>query len=146
LLALLLKEKTLAEESRDASRLQLISDAVKCVNTIHSSYVYTINSKRRQEEMKQSVIAERKLKIQSKPKADEVLKLMSEGWELGYHQGCSRSSKDRYWLQLGGLQRGGESKDVHASTVAKLINAGKIYSDNTSGLAKPKRFFLTLEK
>jgi hypothetical protein len=46
--------------------------------------------------------------------ADEVLTLLNEGWELG----CSVG---RTWMQKGGLCRGGESRNVHGTTVNSMI-------------------------
>jgi len=46
----------------------------------------------------------------------KVLRLMASGWELGK----DNSMIGRWWMQEGGLGRGGEAKDVHARTPYNL--------------------------
>lgn len=48
---------------------------------------------------------------------EEIVRLMKKGWELGLSTGWSC----RYWLQKGGLCRGGESRNCHASTVTSMM-------------------------
>lgn len=45
---------------------------------------------------------------------DEILRLMREGWELGW---ASRTrGPSAYWLQRPGLMRGGDIRKVHRAT------------------------------
>lgn len=52
----------------------------------------------------------------------EVLRLMSEGWELGSTGGF----KPSWWLQEGGIGRGGKTKDVRSTTHLSLLGLGLI--------------------
>lgn len=56
---------------------------------------------------------------------EKILKLMSEGWELGLSFGV-RSYRGRAWLQKGGIGYGGETIDIHGATFKKLDASGKI--------------------
>lgn len=50
---------------------------------------------------------------------EEVLRLLESGaWELGYSDGIR--SDGRYWMQKGGLSKGGETRGVRSSTVRAL--------------------------
>lgn len=61
------------------------------------------------------------------PKLIEILKLMNDGWELGFHEGVSSMG---FWIQKNGLGHGGESKQIHGRTnVYKLKIAGLIDND-----------------
>ena len=51
-----------------------------------------------------------------------ILNLMANNWELGKHYGVNT----RYWIQQGGLGRGGKSENLKGSTVRKLLYAGLI--------------------
>lgn len=56
---------------------------------------------------------------------DEVVALIRDGaWELGYGDGTR--SDGSYWIQQGGLTKGGKSKTVRRSTVAALQRRGLI--------------------
>lgn len=71
-----------------------------------------------------------------------VLERMRNGWELGYSRGCRATG--RYWLQHGGLGRGGTSEDVLTGTVDALLRRHLIMSDRTQDMfATPRRFVLT---
>lgn len=51
---------------------------------------------------------------------NEVIALLDSGeWELGYADGTR--SDGRYWIQHGGLSRGGETRDVRSSTFDALL-------------------------
>lgn len=52
----------------------------------------------------------------------EVLRLMADGWELGSTGGF----EPRYWLQKGGLGKGGETKDIRSTTYLSLLGLGLI--------------------
>lgn len=55
----------------------------------------------------------------------EVVALIRNGeWELGYGDGTR--SDGRYWIQRGGLSKGGESKTVTLSTMKALEKRGLI--------------------
>ena len=69
-----------------------------------------------------------------------VHNLMLDGWQLGFSSG-------RWWLQKGGLGKGGEAKDVHATTAWKMRKEKRIKAANTENtpwyrtdyvLAEPK--------
>jgi hypothetical protein len=51
-------------------------------------------------------------------KVEEIITLMKEDWELGFSSGGVENG--RYWLQKGGLCRGGDTIDVHSKTIDKL--------------------------
>jgi hypothetical protein len=51
-------------------------------------------------------------------KAEEIIKLMKQDWELGHSSGGM--TRGRYWLQKGGLCKGGDTIDVHSKTLDKL--------------------------
>lgn len=53
----------------------------------------------------------------------EVLRLMNSGWELAKGGGARDI---RFWLQKGGTGRGGESKNISASTWIALCNRGLV--------------------
>jgi len=55
----------------------------------------------------------------------EVLRLMSEGWELGRSHGFDGDRP--WWMQKGGLGRGGDSKKVNSNTTFSLYKKGLIY-------------------
>lgn len=55
----------------------------------------------------------------------EIVKLMSEGWQLGSTNGI----EVRTWLQKGGCGKGGESKNVNATSVNALLFRGIIIVD-----------------
>ena len=55
----------------------------------------------------------------------EVVKLLESGeWELGY--GSGSRDDGRYWIQRGGLTKGGESRGVRVSTMDALERRGLI--------------------
>lgn len=56
----------------------------------------------------------------------EILRLMREGWELGFSTTLSISSNGRARLQKGGLCCGGDVVRVHNSTLRSLIRKGLI--------------------
>ena len=56
---------------------------------------------------------------------EKILRLMSQGWQLGLSFGFRRS-RARAWIQLGGIGRGGDTIDIHMSTFKKLDESGKI--------------------
>ncbi len=51
-----------------------------------------------------------------------VLDLMGDGWELGKYYGVNTS----YWIQRGGLERGGRAENLRGGTVRSLLKAGLI--------------------
>lgn len=56
---------------------------------------------------------------------DKVIELLRSGeWELGYASGSRADG--RYWMQKGGLSKGGETKNVRSSTMAALERRGLI--------------------
>ncbi len=57
-------------------------------------------------------------------KADEIVHRLRHGWELGYGNGSRGPGS--FWIQKGGLCKGGESINVHAATAFKLIKAGMV--------------------
>lgn len=59
-------------------------------------------------------------------KQAEVIKLMSEGWELGHNKSDIRGYSNT-WLQKDGLGRGGETKEVHFNTFQALLSKKLIY-------------------
>lgn len=65
-----------------------------------------------------------KAKALSKVQAEVLALLQSGEWELG--ESVARLSGSRYWLQKGGVGRGGESREVRWSTAKALIDAGLI--------------------
>lgn len=53
----------------------------------------------------------------------EILDLLRSGeWELGYSIGIR--SDGRYWMQEGGLMRGGNTRKVRANTLRALVRRG----------------------
>ena len=52
----------------------------------------------------------------------EILRLLSEGWELGVDMGIDGS----WWMQRNGLGHGGPSRQVHASSALALRRKGLI--------------------
>jgi len=51
---------------------------------------------------------------------NEVIALLDSGeWELGYGEGTR--SNGHFWLQRGGLTRGGETREVRSSTFEALL-------------------------
>ena len=56
--------------------------------------------------------------------AAEILRLMKEGWELGYGTGFREAGQ--FWLQKNGLCRGGETRNIHASTARSMFEKGLI--------------------
>lgn len=54
----------------------------------------------------------------------EILQLMDDGWEMGWFDGIR--SEGRFAIQRGGLCKGGESKNIHASTAKKMIRLGLV--------------------
>ena len=72
-----------------------------------------------------------------------VRDLMLDGWQLGF----LRDIKNSWWLQKGGLDKGGETKEVHAATGFKMRKENRIRKANTENtpwyrsdyvLAEPK--------
>lgn len=55
-------------------------------------------------------------------KQEEILAFMRDGWELGF----SRGFNSYYWLQKGGLCKGGETKKVRSDTVRSMLIKGSI--------------------
>jgi len=53
-----------------------------------------------------------------------ILRLMANGWELGYSS--SSFAGNYYWIQKGGLGRDGEAKNVHFRTAYSLYKNGLI--------------------
>ena len=51
-----------------------------------------------------------------------VIDALKNGWELGR----SATSEGRWWLQQGGLGRGGKTIDVHTNTALALMKRGLI--------------------
>jgi hypothetical protein len=68
---------------------------------------------------------------------EEVIKHMKVDWELGYGEGIR--CRGNYWLQKGGLCKGGDTIDVHSKTVDKLIAKNLIESYKL----KDDQFWLT---
>ena len=66
------------------------------------------------------------IKKLSKPQ-QEVIDLMRDGWELG----TSMIMDSRSWLQKGGCGRGGDTKEVNASTKHALYVRGLIERKTT---------------
>lgn len=70
----------------------------------------------------------------------EILDLMANGWELGLCHGLA----PRYWLQKGGLGKGGEIKNIRSAVPCKLVDLGLIkgvreeYPFASFALSKPK--------
>lgn len=56
-------------------------------------------------------------------KQKEVIQLMKQGWELGQLNASTPLPK-RYWLQEGGLRKGGKTKNIRETTVYSLIRLG----------------------
>ena len=52
----------------------------------------------------------------------EILRMMATGWELG----LSMTMDGGFWIQKGGLGRGGDSQNVHHGTAGALENRGLI--------------------
>ncbi len=53
----------------------------------------------------------------------DILKRLSEGWELGhFREGCT----GRFAIQNGGICKGGDSERCNASSVESLIKRGII--------------------
>jgi hypothetical protein len=69
----------------------------------------------------------------------EVIDLMRQGWELG----VSTTADGRWWLQKGGLGRGGETNNVNANTAHALLRAGLIRS---AGYSFPTQHYLLTDK
>ena len=60
----------------------------------------------------------------------DVLDKMRSGWELGRSE---RGRDDaRYWMQQGGLGRGGQTQNVSYATVRALLKLGLITSGKWS--------------
>lgn len=58
---------------------------------------------------------------------DEVLALLQSGeWELGHREGIREPGN--YWMQKGGLGKGGETRAVRGGTVNALEKRGLIKS------------------
>lgn len=57
----------------------------------------------------------------------ELLKLMADGWELGK----DATGSSGWWMQKGGLGRGGEAKNVHLTTAHNSYKKGLIKRDDT---------------
>ena len=56
---------------------------------------------------------------------DEVITLIKDGeWELGY--GTGTRDDGRYWIQRGGLSKGGESRMVSSTVVQSLQRRGLV--------------------
>lgn len=51
-----------------------------------------------------------------------VIEALKNGWELGKTHGINR----RWWIQQGGLGRGGKSFDIHANIIEGLKKRGLI--------------------
>lgn len=65
----------------------------------------------------------------------EILRLISDGWELG----SSSAGSTHQWLQKGGLCNGGDMVNVHASSLRSLLRKNLICRN-----PKPeRRFWLT---
>jgi len=61
------------------------------------------------------------------PKLLEILELMNDGWELGFSIGVSKAL---WWIQKGGLGRGGEAKYPHGRIqIRRLSKEGLIAND-----------------
>ncbi len=58
-----------------------------------------------------------------------VRKLMLTGWQLGLSSGGGGSGG--WWIQKGGLGKGGEAKSVHAATAHKMRRENLITAANT---------------
>ena len=56
-----------------------------------------------------------------------VRRLMLDGWHLGFSGGMEGD----WWLQKGGLGKGGESRPVHASTGFKMQQGNLITAVNS---------------
>jgi len=56
-------------------------------------------------------------------KQQQVLNDMKQGWELGY---STSITCQRYWLQFGGIGKGGRDKTVNKATVHALERKGLI--------------------
>jgi len=98
------------------------------------------NTRRRRDEMRQKLEDERKSKIRNKPKKDEILRLMREGWTLCSHPGV-RGSKLHYWLR-----QDGDHKSVHAGSVKALLRAKLIRVKEAGGMASRTTYELTGEQ
>ena len=59
---------------------------------------------------------------------EEVLRLMSKGWELG--RSSSIGDGRQWWMQKGRLGYGGETKSLNARTCWKLYHLGLIEKPN----------------
>jgi hypothetical protein len=68
------------------------------------------------------------LKLTKKQK--EIISLMQNGWELGVQTGrmvrTSLPLSDKYYLQQGGLGKGGKTKRIAYVSFLKLLNSGFI--------------------
>ncbi len=51
----------------------------------------------------------------------EVLRMMANGWELGLN---AYPGGQGYWMQRGGLGRGGPAKGVNSNTASGLLQRG----------------------
>ena len=69
----------------------------------------------------------------------EIIRLMREGWELGFFAPLRSGSNGRARLQKGGLCSGGDVVRVHTSSLRSLIRKGLIRRNT-----KPEgKFWLT---
>ena len=69
-------------------------------------------------------------KIKLSPNQIEVINLMKEGWELGRNCTSGRDIGRQWWMQKGGLGRGGEAKTINSATAWKLYHLGLITKPN----------------
>ncbi len=72
----------------------------------------------------------------------EIVKLLQsdEKWEIGQRTGWGGNT----WMQLGGLGRGGNTKNVSVSTFASLASKGIIdEKKHDSPWEQPRRYQLT---
>lgn len=60
--------------------------------------------------------------MSEKVNKSRALELMAEGWELGVDRSCYGS----FWLQKGGVGRGGETKYMGANTGMALLRSGRL--------------------
>jgi hypothetical protein len=62
---------------------------------------------------------------------NEILRLIQNDWELGWSDGIRDNG--RFWIQRGGLCKGGESRAVHASTARRMIARGWVVLVSRAG-------------
>jgi len=74
------------------------------------------------------------------PKLIEILVLMNSGWELGR----SNTSSLGWWLQKGGIGKGGETNEIHGRTNMYMLTNSKLIASNGYGFPTQK-YYLTEE-